>query len=237
MAEVLPLAGITAPQPNLGEQGILVAFCGIDGSGKTELSRRVVAKLEDRGITSERFVSFSGDSSRYWQAVMDAKRMMAADDLPIPPEIDQSLHLCEFLTYAENVLPVQLSRSPIVIAERYALGRAALIRWDTGNSGTWPEKTLLKAIETGRIKRPDLTILLDVTPREARRRIIKRGPPFEEKEKFIHLKSVRRNLLDLTECAEYGRNGVEIVETTNRTPEYLTDMIAARIISFKESRT
>lgn len=216
MTEILPLRGINAPSNGARGCGLLVAFCGIDGSGKTELSRRVVSKMEDEDICSTRFVSFSGNESKYWQTVMDSKRMMSASNDPIPPEIDQSLHLFEFLTYAQNTLPKLLTEVPVVIAERYALGRAALIRWDTGVKGSWPEKTLLKAVESGRIIRPDLTILLDVTVEEATRRLIKRGPPFEEKEKPEHLKTVRRNLFDLTNCREYGQRGVEIIDTTNR---------------------
>lgn len=234
MLEVLPLRGINAPNNGVRGCGLLVAFCGIDGSGKTELSRRVVSKMEDEGICSTRFVSFSGNESRYWQTVMDSKRMMSASNDPIPPEIDQSLHLFEFLTYAQNTLPKLLTEVPIVIAERYALGRAALIRWDTGTKGTWPGKTLLKAIESGRIIRPDLTILLDVTVEEATRRIVKRGPPFEEKEKPEHLKTVRRNLLDLANCTEYGQKGVEVVDTTNRPIEELSTMITQRIIKLRQ---
>jgi len=234
MTEILPLKGIDAPNNGARGCGLLVAFCGIDGSGKTELSRRVVLKMEDVGICSTRFVSFSGNESKYWQTVMDSKRMMSASDDPIPPEIDQSLHLFEFLTYAQNTLPKLLTEVPIVIAERYALGRAALIRWDTGIKGSWPEKTLLKAVESGRIIRPDLTILLDVTVEEATRRLIKRGPPFEEKEKPEHLKTVKENLLDLANCTEYGQKGVEIVDTTNHPAEELATMITQRIINFRQ---
>lgn len=237
MASTLPLRGLETCNANGGtNDGMLVAFCGIDGSGKTELSRRVVNKLDDAGIKSARFVSFSGDDSAYWKTVMDAKRMMAAHDKPIPPEIDQSLHLFEFMTYAQNKLPELLTRHPVVIAERYVLGRAALIRWDTGEANTWPEKTLLSALESGRIRRPDLTILLDVSVAEARRRIIKRGPPFEEKERAVHLRTVRRNLLELVSCKEYGDGGVEIINTTNKPVEYLADMITQRITEFQQSR-
>ena len=170
-----------ASSANLPPKGILIALEGIDGAGKTTTVSNVVNTLIRRGYTAAKFTNSSGYTP-YWQTVMEAKGRMARRGNDIPPDIDQSLHAFEFLTYCKTALPELLYKHQFVLSDRYALGKQVLSELDTGRKNSWTEMMLQDALESGTIPKPDLSIYLAIDPQSARNRIEARGGSIEKKE-------------------------------------------------------
>lgn len=209
------------------DKALLLVLDGIDASGKSTVASGVKETLNQEGIRTEIFSTFSG-TNKYWQTVMEVKHTMAVNGEPIDPNIDQTLHTMEFLSRSKNILPQVLKKNKVVIVDRYILSRLALCRWEIGSAASWPEKAVLTAIDSGVLAKPDWTILLDVDPYEARLRIVRRGPPFEVKEEEINLEKVRNELLNLVKDNRLEFNN-QIVEA-NRPVLDIIEMIASRLL-------
>ncbi len=158
------------------KKGFLIAFCGVDGSGKTTLIRAVQQELESLEISSVVFTNHAGSASAYWQSTMLSKKQLNNAGLPISDDVDRTLQAAEFLAYARHVLPRLLSQYQVVLSDSYDISKItyARVKLD-GKSGT-AETMLTLATD---INQPDLLIYLDVSPETAMSRIRSRGNPEE----------------------------------------------------------
>jgi len=161
--------------------GYLIAIEGIDGSGKTTISRHVKNVLEDFGIKAS--ILKEPSNSKYGKMLRNAKKRFS-------PEKELELFILDRIEDVEkNILP-KLNSGISVIMDRYYYSNVAY----QGALGIDPEEILRRNQEIA--PKPDLTILLDVSPEKALERLRKRKglTPFED---VNYLEKVRRIYLSI----------------------------------------
>src|SRR5438128_408140 len=95
-----------------GDPGLLVAFEGLDGSGKTTHRKLLKAWLEDNG---EEVVATKWNSSPLFKGLIKAKKAARLLD-PVSYAV---LHAADFRYRLETVIRPALSEGKIVLADRY----------------------------------------------------------------------------------------------------------------------
>jgi len=95
-----------------GDPGLLVAFEGVDGSGKTTQRKLLKAWLEDNG---EEVVSTKWNSSPLFKGLIRAKKAAHL----LNPVSYAVLHAADFRYRLETVIRPALSQGKIVLADRY----------------------------------------------------------------------------------------------------------------------
>ena len=174
--KILPGDDLATKHETTGRKGLLVVFCGIDGSGKTTLVNAVQQELDHLGISSMVFTNHAGSASPYWQSTMLSRRQLEDANIPMPEDVDRTLQATEFLAYARYVLPKLLSQYEIVLSDGYDISKMVYARVKlNGEVGT--AENLLKLATD--IVQPDLLLYLDVAPETAMIRIHSRGKPRE----------------------------------------------------------
>ena len=161
--------------------GYLIAIEGIDGSGKTTISRYVKNILNDFGIKAS--ILKEPSDSKYGKMLKNAKRRF-------PPEKELELFILDRIEDVEkNILP-KLNSGISVIMDRYYYSNVAY----QGALGIDPDEILRKNQEIA--PKPDLTILLDLSPEKALERLRRRKglTPYED---INYLERVRRIYLNI----------------------------------------
>ncbi len=159
-----------------------VTFEGIDGSGKTTVSRRVADALRGRGEK----VFLTGEPTRQWTG--EAVRRSYADD--VGPLAESFLFLADRAAHQEE-LRRRLGEGELVISDRYADStyayQGARLR------GIVPQPIpFLQAVSEPWLLKPDLTLLLKVPADLGLRRIADR-PTKVRFEELAFLRRVARN--------------------------------------------
>jgi len=151
------------------QRGLFITFEGIDGSGKTVHAARLVAWLRERGLpvvaTCEPGGTPAGERIR--EVLLDPAGELG-------PWAETLLYLADRTEHTARVLRPALDAGRIAVSERYADSTVAYQGWGRGLD--LDAIARLNEIATGGLA-PDLTLLLDVSPREARRR--KFGPTLD----------------------------------------------------------
>ncbi|AKG91163.1 dTMP kinase [Geoglobus ahangari] len=161
--------------------GFLIAVEGIDGAGKTTIASYLKSVLEDFGFRAE--VLKEPSDSEYGRMIKEAKERF-------PPEKELELFMLDrMVDVRENILP-RVNSSVTVIMDRYYYSNVAY----QGALGIDPNEILRRNEEIA--PKPDLTILLDVSPEVALERVRNRGTttPFERRE---YLERVREVFLSI----------------------------------------
>jgi len=164
---------------------MFIAFEGIDGSGKTTLSKALANFLISRGIktiwTKEPY------SSQLKEFVLTKSLSPWEETLLFIT--DRSLHVRE-------VIKPYLEKGFTVIGDRFYLSTLAYQGFGKG----LPVEEIRKLHSTvvGNIK-PDITFLLDLEPEVALERVRKRNEELSKFEKLEFLKKVREGFLKLAE--------------------------------------
>jgi len=157
---------------------VLIAVEGIDGSGKTTIVKFLAEELKRRGYN---VVTFKEPTDSEWgKKVKQAK---------LKPEEELELFLKDREWNVKNNIIPALKSGKIVVLDRYYYSTIAY----QGARGIDPE--LIKKLNE-RFPKPDIVILLDVSPEIALRRIKVRGEP-DKFEKIEFLRKVRENFLKL----------------------------------------
>jgi len=146
-------------------KGILIAFEGIDGSGKTTLSNRVAEALRARNLSVEHVREGGWFASRVTQAIRDLCR--DARNLALVPRAELLLYVAREIQLLEEVVIPALSRADVVISDRYLYTAEVLAR----QVRRLPEATIRSVVDdaAGGLW-PDLVFLVDVDPTVARGR-------------------------------------------------------------------
>lgn len=144
---------------------MFVVFEGIDGSGKTTVSNRVVKRLVERGL-SVKHVRAEG---KFASSVTEAVRALARDvkNLELVPKAEFLLYVARELQLLEEALIPALSSHDVVIADRFLYTPEVLGRYGRRIDDDFIN-TVLRA--ASRDLMPDLTVLIDVDPTLARAR-------------------------------------------------------------------
>jgi len=161
------------------QNGIFIAFEGIDGAGNTTHSRLATEWLKNMGFDVILTKEPSPDG-RIGQLVRSYLR-----DEYAHPAIDALLFAADRVEHVYKVVLPAIRSGKIVISDRY-LESSIAYQSAQGLDVEWIKNINKFAI------RPDLTIILDVEPEAALRR---KGLASEKFERVEFLSKVRRNLL------------------------------------------
>ncbi len=181
-----------------------VTFEGIDGSGKTTVSRRVTDTLRARGEK----VFLTGEPTKRWTG--EAVRHSYADD--VGPLADSFLFLADRAAH-QGELREHLGQGELVISDRYADStyayQGARLR------GIVPRPIpFLRAMSEPWLLEPDLTLLLKIPADLGLRRIADR-PTKVRFEELPFLRTVARNYDALAKSRRFvvldGRRDAERV--------------------------
>ncbi len=177
-----------------------VTFEGIDGSGKTSVAAAVARRMRQEGFD----VVLTTEPTRTWLG--DAVKRSYTED--VSPFTEAFLFMADRATHTKQIRR-WIAEGKLVISDRYCDStyayQAARLKKLRKGALEW-----LKDLSRPFIIEPDLTLLLDVTPRLGLRRIAPRKKKVHfEREPF--LKEVRKNYLLLAK----GRRFVTIDSSRN----------------------
>lgn len=161
----------------------MIAIEGIDGAGKSVIAQELLRALKEMGYDPVLFKEPS--ESFYGQKVRNSKKRL-------PPEKELELFLLDReIDVKERILPA-LERGKIVVMDRYYYSNIAY----QSASGIEAEK--IRKLNEEIAPKPDLVILLDLSPEIALKRIESRGKTtvFEDKD---YLEKVRENFLRIAD--------------------------------------
>jgi len=144
-------------------RGMLIAFEGIDGAGKTTQAEMLAAALRAAGrtvvVTKEPTNGPAGQKIR-------ALSTVGAD---ITPEEELAYFIEDRKEHVREVLLPGVERGDVVISDRYFLSNVAY----QGARGLAPDDVLSK--NEALFPHPDAVVLLEVLPEEGLRRVVARG--------------------------------------------------------------
>lgn len=180
---VFPLHEV-GPMPRHRGKGVLVAFEGIDGAGKTTQANLLVSALlqADEPVTASKEPT-TGD----WG--LRIRRSAAAGRLRPMEELKYFLRDRE--QHTQNLIRPALSKGNTVILDRYYYSTIAY----QGARGFSVND--LKEMMEERFLVPDAVFLLDIDPAISLQRIAKRGDVPNEFERLQNLEKTRRVFLSL----------------------------------------
>ncbi len=157
-----------SPHP---EPGILVAFEGIDGAGKTTQARMLAGRLEKAG-----FEVVSTKEPTNSAFVRDLRRTGPGG--PLTPEEELKAFMDDRRQHVQEVIRPGLEAGRVVLVDRYYFSSAAY----QGALGLDPGDILRRNEEFA--PEPQLLVLLEIPVETALERILARGiatNPFEKK--------------------------------------------------------
>ncbi len=152
--------------------GPLIAFEGIDGSGKSTQIRALAAHLDAAGIAHVlTFEPTNGDMGR-------KIREMARSGVAVEPEQELAWFMADRAEHVREVIEPARARGQWVLTDRYYLSTVAY----QGARGLDADAILAES--EARFPTPDLTLLFEIAPRRSFERVTARGgvaePVFEE---------------------------------------------------------
>ena len=195
---------------------MLIAIEGIDGAGKTTIARFLRDELEKRGFSV--ILLKEPTDGEY------GRRIKEAEDRFDPEEELQLFLLDRKEDVEKNILPA-LREGKVVIMDRYYISSIAY----QGARGLDLDE--IRKMNEEIAPKPDLIIILDVSPQEGLKRVGKRGSRtvFEEES---YLAEVRENFLRIGE--KMGENGnVKVINAERELEEVKKDVLDAvlRVLS------
>lgn len=182
---------------------MLIAFEGIDGSGKSTQARRLADALRGRG-RAVTLLREPGDSE-YGREL----RRIFVEGRDVGPEEEMRLFLEDRrIDVRDNIVPA-LRRGEIVIMDRYYLSSVVY----QGVLGLDPEMILEK--NEAFAPRPDLTLIFDLDPAIALARIrAARGAAntFEDGDNLVRVRALYRRFVDgeRVQTIDAGRDPEEV---------------------------
>ena len=172
--------------------GNFIVFEGLDGSGQTTQGRELVDFLEDRNLqamftqnpTTTNMDQYSEYASRI-ESILNRDEEVSHKEL-------QSLFIKDRKWHIENVIKPALNEGKHVVCDRYMFSTIAY-----GTANEVSKEYLVREQED--FLKPDLTILLEVSPRICVERIKKRGDDitiFEKEGKLKNIWEIYEKLAD-----------------------------------------
>lgn len=163
-------------------QGVLLAVEGVDGAGKRSVCDALIANATALGL-KVRFFTFPDYESPTGVAIAD---YLSNPDPVLTPDAAAMLFACDRLQVRDALMEA-LSASDLVIVDRYVDSNAAyqaarLPEKERHNFTMW-----VRNLEHGlmAMPRPTITVLLEVSPDESRRRTsLRQGTDRPEKDHY-----------------------------------------------------
>lgn len=202
-----------------GEPGLLITFCGIDGSGKTSMIDATSDYLERVGFSC--FKTYTPTQRirknplfRELSDSVDANAWATIDILGMSLSI-----LGDFLQHIKDTIAPHLARGHAVICDRYVYSSLGEIRVRTQD----PEVEDIFATIVRRMPCPDLAIAMDITPEIAERRIREREAECDKPLDLGFMALRARHYLDV------ARENRLLVVSSNCRPEETFQTIRLRL--------
>jgi dTMP kinase len=192
--------------------GLLVAFEGVDGAGKTTQATLLQARLQAMGL--EAILTKEPTDSEYGRRIRQIAREGRAG---ITPEEELDLFLADReLDVRDTIVPV-LARGGIVLMDRYYFSNIAY----QGALGL--DAAHIQQVNEERFPTPDLTLLFEIAPADSTRRIA------EGREGGTNLGYEQLDFLEAV-AAIYARlqsPGLARIDATRPIPEVSTAVMSA----------
>ncbi len=149
--------------PQGSGKGVLIAFEGIDGCGKSTQVGLLAAHLERRGIST--LVTREPGGTRVGQEI---RRVLLNPDLPTVPLAELLLYLADRAQHVEEVILPALEEGMVVLTDRFSLSTLAYQCY-----GRELPRTLFFEVSRWILKglKPDLTLVLDIPAEDVQKRI------------------------------------------------------------------
>ncbi len=174
----------------MASNGRFIVLEGIDGCGKTTIAKLLAAKLRKAG--KKVIVTGEPTNGPIGKKIHDILR----GTLPMPQPVDfQKLYIADRLEHTKRIIKPALAKGMIVICQRYALSTFAY------GTAFGVSQTALQHI----FIKPDMTFLLDLSGKEAMKRITKRGNEQEYFEKQQRLEKIRATYQKLASWRKLGK--------------------------------
>lgn len=196
-----------------GASGILIAFEGIDGAGKTTQAAALYALLRSSGVAS---ISTKEPTTGAWGTKI--RRSAVAGRMPPSEELQAFIEDRKEHVHAE--LGPALTAGTVVIVDRYYPSNVAY----QGARGMDPRE-LLRANSFAPV--PDLLFVLDIEPKVGLARVAARGDEADLFEKEDELARAREIFLDWVQLSAHAE-GVHILDATRPQRELAAEI--ARIV-------
>ncbi|MEM0350943.1 MAG: dTMP kinase [Archaeoglobaceae archaeon] len=184
-------------------KGVLIAIEGIDGAGKTTIATHLLKFLQDKGY--ECVVFKEPSNSVYGEILRSLKENL-------DPEEELKLFLLDRKVDVEERIKPALEKGKIVIMDRYYYSNIAY------QSARGINAEEIRKMNEEIAPKPDLVILLDLSPEKAMERIKSRGRStvFERKE---YLEKVRKKFLEISDDRTLIVNAERDLEVVKREVE------------------
>ena len=173
---------MTTPLP----KGVLLAFEGIDGSGKSTQAKLLVEWAQARGLD---VVRTREPTDGPWGKKIREARFTAR----MSPEDELAAFIADRKEHVATLINPALARGALVIIDRYYYSTVAY----QGARGLDPTELLAKNRAFAPI--PDLVVLVDVDPKQSLERIHTRGEGQDLFENLTELMKVRAGFLALVD--------------------------------------
>jgi dTMP kinase len=176
-------------------KGKLIVFEGIDGAGTETQSKLLLAHLKKKGVPAVRifYPDYNGELGRLIRQFLHRKRELSAE--------------MQFVMYAGDMVKDRekirawLGEGKMVIADRYFSSTIVY----QGLRGFGLKKALRFAEDFG-IPKPDVVILLQISPREsARRKLGENGKLDRHEEDIMFLERVKRSYREMALDNVFGK--------------------------------
>jgi dTMP kinase len=195
LAPVEPERGFKRPEDLFFAPACLIAIVGLDGAGKTSQASRLVAAIQATGI---RAALLPNQTQAPMKVILEeiAEREARGGylDLVTPDAMRLASTMVKVLDFARVLGSEAEARATVMVADRYAVCQYAAARAQGATN-----EPLLRKISAF-LPEPDITILLDVSPEEAHRRINARGLDAED---LAFLRRYRSAYLSLPEAPSF----------------------------------
>ena len=197
------------------KKGIFIAFEGIDGSGKSTQIQLLMKKIEEKSIRCYQTCEPSSGP------IGSLTRQILTGRIKTDNRVIAAMFAADRLDHLLNPIDGIVSKIEEgihVISDRYYFSSYAYHSVDVPMD--WVIKT---NEESAKVLRPDLTVFIDISAKEAMDRITKNRFHTELFEKESRLSKVRENYLKAFELMKVEEK-VLIVDGT-KTPEEIADII------------
>ena len=199
-------------------KGVLIAFEGIDGSGKSTQWKRLCRWLDEEGHDIE--MSFAPTKRAHGQALRDA--WASGERLPVEEEM--ALFDADRKEHVNELIQPALDRGAIVLLDRYYYSSAV---YQGTREGQTPEAVLRHYEEF--CPRADLMLLYDLFVDVALERIRYSRSNLDAMEEAENLKLVRHTYMRL------DRPEIKIVDASKSSDE-VSERTKSVVTSFLENR-
>ena len=189
------LRGDTRMRRRLSKGGMLIAFEGGEGSGKSTQVARLAEWLSERGVA----VTVTHEPGATDFGVRIRQILLDSPDGSLTPRAEALLFAADRAHHVDTVIRPALDRGDVVITDRYV--DSSLAYQGAGRALAMDDIRRLSRWATGGL-RPDLTVLLDVDPQVGleRARAAGHGRDRVERESLEFHQRVREGFLALADA-------------------------------------